>query len=85
MAKRKLVKPKYLGEDEASEAVKKQFPKGTKVKLNTGGPVMTVKGYSYGAGTIEIVCQWLSKREKAEEGEFAPESLISVKDDAEEK
>ncbi len=85
MTKKGMVKPKYVGEEEASEAIKKRFPKGAKVRLNVGGPVMAVKGYSYGAGTVqEIVCQWFSGKDKAEKDDFPPESLILVKDDAEE-
>jgi uncharacterized protein YodC (DUF2158 family) len=68
---------------DSADAFKRQFPKGAKVQLNAGGPIMAVKGYaeddffSDGAG---IVCQWFSGR-KLESGHFAPETLILVKDD----
>jgi uncharacterized protein YodC (DUF2158 family) len=62
-------------------------PKGQEFRLNAGGPIMAVKGYaeddffSDGPG---VVCQWFSGR-KLESGNFAPETLILVKDDAEEE
>jgi uncharacterized protein YodC (DUF2158 family) len=67
--------------------IKKQFPKGARVQLNAGGPIMAVKGYaeddffSDGPG---VVCQWFSGR-KLESGSFAPETPILMKDDAQEE
>jgi uncharacterized protein YodC (DUF2158 family) len=73
---------KYVDkEGEAWEAVKKQFPIGAKVKLNVGGPVMAVKKYEH--YNNDIICQWFSGK-KLESGQFAPETLVLVKDDAEE-
>jgi uncharacterized protein YodC (DUF2158 family) len=71
------------------EAFKKQFPKGAKVQLNVGGPVMAVQGYvepSFGVGLDEEIvrqvrCQWFSGK-KLESGRFEPETLVLVKDDA---
>jgi uncharacterized protein YodC (DUF2158 family) len=59
-----------------------EFPKGTKVKLISGGPIMVVKGYHLFDDTI--ICQWFSGK-KLEAGQFAPETLVLVKDDTEEK
>ena len=77
------------------EAFKKQFPKGAKVHLSAGGPTMAVKGHvepnmlsaiaaDSGKSSGEILCQWFSGK-KLESGRFAPETLVLVKDDAEEK
>jgi uncharacterized protein YodC (DUF2158 family) len=69
-----------------SDAIKKKFFIGAKVKLNAGGPVMAVKEHAanenWSLGGLEIVCQWFSGK-KLETGRFAPETLILVKDDAE--
>ena len=64
---------------------KKKFPKGTKVQLVSGGPIMAVKGYadeglSDLSNSREIICQWFSGK-KLEQGRFAPEALILVVDD----
>lgn len=64
------------------EAVQKQFPKGAKVKMNVGGPVMAVKEHN--TYQKDIVCQWFSGK-KLESGHFAPEALIVVKDDEEQE
>lgn len=69
------------------EAFKKQFPKGAKVRLNVGGPIMVVKNHIEGTlGSLkeQILCQWFSGK-KLESGHFAPETLVLVKDDVEEK
>lgn len=74
---------------------KKQFPKGAKVQLNAGGPVMAVKDHFEDNKEIRvisgpsqqdktIVCQWFSGK-KLEIGYFAPETLVLVKDDAKEE
>lgn len=83
---------KYVNKElEAWEAVKKQFHKGAKVKLNVGGPVMAVKdhvesSFEVGLGNRDwqVQCQWFSGK-KLETGLFASETLVLVKDDAEEE
>jgi uncharacterized protein YodC (DUF2158 family) len=65
-----------------SDAFRKKFPKGMKVKLVSGGPTMAVKGYHEFDETM--VCQWFSGK-KLESGMFAPETLVVVTDDADEK
>ena len=61
--------------------LEQQFPKGTKVKLNVGGPIMSVKDYDNYGGMI--ICQWFSGK-KLEQGLFAPETLIVANDDSDE-
>jgi uncharacterized protein YodC (DUF2158 family) len=67
------------------EEFKKQFPKGAKVKLSAGGPVMVVKGHHEVAldpndnqNDNQIECQWFSGK-KLEWGRFTPETLILVR------
>jgi uncharacterized protein YodC (DUF2158 family) len=73
------------------DAFKKQFPKGAKVQLNVGGPIMAVRDYvepGFGVSIAEVApqvrCQWFSGK-KLESGLFAPETLVLVKDDAEQE
>ena len=68
-------------EDRSRETSQHKFPIGTKVKLNVGGPIMSVKSYDYRG---QITCQWFSGK-KLEEGEFAPDTLAVAPDDSEEK
>ena len=75
-------------DDGAWETFKKKFPKGAKVQLNAGGPIMSVKDHHepnvFGtrvANEHTILCQWFSGK-KLESGYFAPETLTLVKDDA---
>lgn len=73
--------PKSTAVPDPFDALKRQFPIGAKVKLNAGGPVMAVKKHSFDG---EIECQWFSGK-KLEKGYFTPETLILVKDDAEQE
>ena len=63
--------------------------------MSAGGPTMAVKGHvepnmltalagDSEKSSGEILCQWFSGK-KLESGRFAPETLVLVKDDAEEK
>lgn len=58
-----------------------KFPKGMKVKLISGGPIMAVNGHAYDG---DIQCVWFSGK-KLEHGEFSPETLVPVTDEDEEK
>jgi uncharacterized protein YodC (DUF2158 family) len=64
--------------DEEMQAI---FPKGSKVRLNIGGPVMVVKGYWTNEGSPEVICQWFVGK-KLEQGLFARETLEFVKEDS---
>jgi uncharacterized protein YodC (DUF2158 family) len=67
--------------DRKWEETRSKFPKGTKVQLTSGGPVMAVNGYgSFVPHYREIECHWFSGK-KLETGYFAPEALVLVKDD----
>jgi uncharacterized protein YodC (DUF2158 family) len=60
--------------------VAKQWKSGDKVKLASGGPLMTVFAQlqpEYG-GEI-VVCQWFDKNQNLQKGEFAPDSLVKSK------
>lgn len=57
------------------------FPKGTVVRLISGGPDMTVNDHNLVNG---IQCVWFSGK-KLESGWFAPEALMVVKDDGKAK
>jgi uncharacterized protein YodC (DUF2158 family) len=59
-----------------------QFPKGTMVRLISGGPNMTVNDYHDFDGSV--TCVWFSGK-KLERGNFARETLVLVTDDTEEK
>lgn len=63
---------------EREHQLRTQFPKGSKVRFNIGGPVMVVRGYSLS----EVRCQWFTGT-TLREGTFAPESLDRVKDESE--
>jgi uncharacterized protein YodC (DUF2158 family) len=64
---------------------KKKFPKGAKVQLTVGGPLMAVNGYEeVGPHYRKIECQWFSGK-KLETGYFAPEALVLKDGDGEEK
>jgi uncharacterized protein YodC (DUF2158 family) len=55
--------------------------KGMLVRLVSGGPTMSVKDVIFN-GTV--VCQWFSGK-KLETGSFAPETLVVVKDESQDK
>ena len=61
------------------EELKKIYPKGTKVTLNVGGPVMVVKDYTT-VGSSRGICQWFVGK-KPEEGRFIPGTLEFVKEE----
>jgi uncharacterized protein YodC (DUF2158 family) len=58
-----------------------RFPKGSVVRLISGGPAMSVKDTHF---DNTLVCQWFSGK-KLETGIFAPETLVVVKDEPEDK
>jgi uncharacterized protein YodC (DUF2158 family) len=61
---------------------KKGFKIGDIVKLNAGGPDMSVKSYRE---TVDIyVCQWFAGK-KLEQGEFKPDGLQRVEPKSEDK
>lgn len=60
----------------------KRFPKGTTVKLLSGGSEMTVNDYNEISGKVE--CLWFSGKQ-LEKGFFAPEALVLVANEAEQK
>jgi uncharacterized protein YodC (DUF2158 family) len=62
-----------------SDEPKKIFPKGAKVKLNVGGPVMVVKDYTT-IGSLQVICQWFVGK-KPVEGRFVPGTLEFVKEE----
>lgn len=55
-----------------------EFEIGAMVKLNVGGPDMSVKFYRPSSDVY--VCQWFAGK-KLEQGEFKPEGLMRVSDD----
>ncbi|WP_144934720.1 DUF2158 domain-containing protein [Pseudomonas alabamensis] len=55
-----------------------EFEIGAMVKLNVGGPDMSVKFYR--PSSVVYVCQWFAGK-KLEQGEFKPEGLKRVSDD----
>ena len=59
--------------------LKKIDPKGSKVKLNVGGPVMVVKDYAT-IDSFRVICQWFVGK-KTEEGRFIPGTLEFVKEE----
>ena len=61
------------------DQLKKLYPKGTKVTLNVGGPVMVVKDYTT-IDSFRVICQW-SVGKKTEEGRFVPGTLEFVKEE----
>ena len=61
------------------DELKKIYPKGTKVKLNVGGPVMVVKDYTT-IDSFRVICQWFVGK-KPEEGRFVPGTLEFVKEE----
>jgi uncharacterized protein YodC (DUF2158 family) len=66
--------------------MEKEFPKGARVRLVSGGPIMSVKGYDVPLSSFEeasIQCQWFSGK-KLEHGNFVPETLVLVKGDEKE-
>ncbi|CAI8881742.1 DUF2158 domain-containing protein [Pseudomonas sp. IT-196MI5] len=52
-----------------------EFTIGDIVKLKSGGPDMTVKGFR--ASSDIFTCQWFAGK-KLEQGEFRPHSLVLV-------
>lgn len=52
-----------------------EFATGDFVKLKSGGPVMTVKGYRKISDAF--ICQWFAGK-KLEQGEFFPDSLVAT-------
>jgi len=63
------------------EKEKTTFKTGDIVRLKSGGPDMTVKGYVLGDET-SVICQWFAGREldKLESGHF-PEDSLEVRAD----
>jgi uncharacterized protein YodC (DUF2158 family) len=61
------------------DELKKIFPKGAKVKLNVGGPVMVVQDYTT-IGSLRVICQWFVGK-KPQEGRFVPGTLEFVKEE----
>ena len=61
------------------DELKKIYPKGTKVTLNVGGPVMVVKDYTT-IDSFRVICQWFVGK-KPEEGRFIPGTLEFVKEE----
>lgn len=58
-------------------AIKEKFKVGSKVVLNSGGPVMTVKSVDSTPIAIRYWCQWFAGK-KLEQGQFPQDSLEAV-------
>ena len=57
-----------------------QWKPGTKVRLKSGSPDMTVQQQyvaAFGVGEI-VICKWVDKDGRPQKDHFAPESLASV-------
>lgn len=52
----------------------KTFKNGDTVKLNSGGPIMTIDGNDGYGG---VICQWFNKNEEIKKEVFNEESLTS--------
>lgn len=55
-------------------AIKENFKVGSKVVLNSGGPVMTVKSVDSTPDVVRYSCQWFAGK-KLEQGHFPQDSL----------
>lgn len=58
-------------------ANKPKFKVGSKVKLNSGGPKMSVSSVDRGDDAIHYWCQWFAGK-KLERGRFPEDSLDEV-------
>lgn len=67
---------------EEEQASDHKYKMGDVVRLRSGGPNMTVQGYT-DLGTGEIVsCQWFDRAEKLQKGNFREDALQGVDVDA---
>ncbi len=56
-----------------------EFQKGDVVKLNSGGPAMTVNWIGEKFGELKVGCSWFDEKHKLEHSVFCPEMLALEK------
>jgi uncharacterized protein YodC (DUF2158 family) len=61
------------------QEIEARFPRGARVRLSVGGPIMIVRGYTGLRGYLQVVCKWFARR-KFEKRDFTPEALLNVDD-----
>ena len=55
-----------------------KFEKGQKVKMNSGGPIMTVRWCEDEYGEMTAFCEWFDSKNELKSGKFAATSLVEA-------
>ena len=54
-----------------------KFPDGCQVRLNSGGPIMTVENYGEYRGELKYYCRWFDQKTNDYKGDTFKETMLT--------